>query len=96
MRSSRILVYLTAKAEKDLKTLSSAQRRRIFAKLEKADFSPNAPHVKKLAATKGCEPEIFRARIGTYRLLYILEGEDVIILRIVHRKDLEKAIRELL
>jgi len=29
-------------------------------------------------------------------LLYILEGEDVVILRIVHRKDLERAIRELL
>jgi len=89
------LVYLTAKAEKDLKALSPAQQRRILAKLEEVDFSPNAPHVKKITATKGREPEIFRARIGTYRLLYILEGEDVVILRIVHRKDLERAIREL-
>lgn len=90
------MVYLTARAEKDLKDLAPAQRRRILTRLEVADFSPDAPHVKKLAATKGREPEIFRARIGTYRLLYIFEGEDVVILRIVHRKDLERAIRELL
>ena len=90
------MVYLTARAEKDLKALSPSQQRRILSKLEEVDFSPNAPHVKKLAATKGRKAEIFRARIGTYRLLYILEGEDVVILRIVHRKDLERAIRELM
>jgi len=89
------LVYLTAKAEKDLKALSPAQQRRILAKLEKVDFSPDASQVKKLATTKGRKAKIFRARIGTYRLLYIFEGEDVVILRIVHRKDLERAIREL-
>ncbi len=89
------MVYLTARAEKDLKALTPDQRRRILSKLEEVDFSPNAPHVKKLVVTKGRKEEIFRARIGTYRLLYIFEGDDVIILRIVHRKDLERVIREL-
>ena len=63
--------------------------------MEKVDFSPDAPHVKKLVVTKDRKEEIFRARIGTHRLLYIFEGDDVIILRIVHRKDLERVIREL-
>ena len=42
------------------------------------------PHIKKL---KGDYKDIYRYRIGEYRLLYKIEGDFVYMLAIVNRKD---------
>ena len=89
------MIYLTPRAEKDLKALSRGQRARILSKLKALDFSPGAPHVKKLAALKGKGIDIYRARVGVYRVLYTLDEEKVVIFRIVHRRDLDRVIKGL-
>lgn len=87
------MILLVRRAEKDLEELSPVQRKRILKKLQSLDLSPESPHVKKLATLRG--EGIYRARVGVYRILFLTEGEDVVILRIVHRRDLERAIKEL-
>jgi mRNA interferase RelE/StbE len=70
------------RAIKDLESLSAAQRRRIFAKIEdlKNDL---AGDVKRLT---DFTPE-YRLRVGNYRVLFEVEDAVVVVYRIRHRKD---------
>lgn len=89
------MIYLTSRAEKDLKALSQGQRKRILSKLKTMDLSPGAPHVRKLAVLKGKGVDIYRARIGVYRVLYTWKKDKAVIFRIIHRRDLDRVIRGL-
>jgi mRNA interferase RelE/StbE len=66
----------------DLKALPKLAQRRIIAKIE-ALRNDLAGDVKKLT---GFTPE-YRLRVGDYRVLFEVEGNRVIIYRILHRKD---------
>jgi mRNA interferase RelE/StbE len=66
--------------EKDLK----AQVRQVIELVEKAGSFPELKDVKKL---KGGD-RYYRIRVGDYRVGLILEGDTVIFVRCLHRKDI--------
>ena len=77
-------VVFTRRAVRDLKKLEANKRRTI---LEKIRLFAEAPlqHAKKLT-----DPKIgtFRYRVGDYRIIFDMDGDNVVILRLGDRKDI--------
>ena len=79
------IVYKKSVA-RDLKRLSKAEALRILNQIEKelpkeADTHP---------ILKGQFAGLRKYRVGDYRVIYALLGDDVLILRIGHRRDVYK------
>jgi mRNA interferase RelE/StbE len=66
----------------DLKALPASAQRRIIAKIEEL-HNDLAGDVKRLTSFT---PE-YRLRVGDYRVLFEVDGNKVIVYRILHRKD---------
>jgi len=79
----RQLVY-TRRAIRDIKALDKAIRDRVKRGLEKLRENPSS-NVEKLS-----NPELgtFRYRIGDYRVIFDIEGSDIVVLRVGHRKEI--------
>jgi len=69
--------------KKDLKKISKPDQANILDRIEKT-LSIKAAHFPKL---KGEFKSLRKFRIGDYRVIYSLSGEDVLILKIAHRKE---------
>lgn len=61
--------------------------------LEIAPLPAGKTRIKKL---KGFTPPLYRLRIRDRRVLYRITGNDVILLTVVDRKELEKELKKLL
>ena len=77
-------LILTRRAEKDLDRLDEITRIRVIKAIERLVKSPENTDIKKL---KGME--VFRLRIGDYRVCFEIdkEAKAIIILRVRHRKE---------
>lgn len=77
------LVY-TKSAAKDIQKLDSVAKKRIGKKLKEYSNSP-LTYAKKLT-----DPKIgtYRWRIGNYRIVFDIEGNNLVILRVGHRKEI--------
>ena len=73
------------RALKDLKGLPVSEVRRVVAKAE-ALQNDLAGDVKRLTSFT---PE-YRLRVGNYRVLFAVEGPNVVVYRVLHRKDAYK------
>ena len=69
--------------KRDLKKLSKAEARRVLDQLEK-DLSDKP---KRFPALKGEFAGLRKYRVGNCRVIFAILGNDVLILRIGHRKD---------
>jgi addiction module RelE/StbE family toxin len=69
--------------KRDLKKLGSAEARRILDQLE--DDLSKKP--EKYPALKGEFAGLRKYRVGDYRVIFAILGQDVLVLRIGHRKD---------
>ena len=80
-------IQITSKAQKDLKKLHPAIRKRITTAILSLEISRYPRQSKYL---KGDAIAQFRLRVGGYRVLYDVYDDDavVLILRIGHRKDI--------
>ena len=79
-------ILLTKRALKDLDKIDADAKARIGDKLKTLMNDPTG-NSKKLS-----NPSIgtYRFRVGDYRIIFDLEKEDIIVLRIGHRKDIYK------
>jgi len=68
---------------KDLRSLPKDVRGRAALSILELSTSPSPQGVEKL---KGYE-RLYRIRVGDYRIVYEIIGEDVIIVAVSHRKD---------
>lgn len=75
-------VCFKPKAIKDLDSINNNGRQKILTKIELME-SDLPGDIKKLT---NFTPE-YRLRVGNYRVLFEIEKENVIIYRILHRKD---------
>ena len=75
-------VEFKPRAIKDLQVLPVAEHRRVVSKIEVLQNNLGGD-VKQLT---NFTPE-YRLRVGNYRVLFEVEGDKVIVYRIVHRKD---------
>ena len=71
---------------RDLKKLSKAEARRVLDQIEE-ELSKKADSYPVL---KGQFAGLRKYRVGDYRVIYAILGDDVLILRIGHRRDAYK------
>lgn len=78
-------VEISRTAEKQLRKLTVPDRRRVARALVGLGEDPHPPGWRKLSGYT----DVFRIRVGVYRVLYSVEGRRliVIILKLGHRKD---------
>ena len=91
---NKFRVALTEHAIADLTGISKDFRDQIhrdLKALESAPF-PSGAFIKRL---KGFRPLVYRLRSGDFRVLYHIQADNVIILRVIDRKVLERAIKRL-
>ena len=72
--------------QRDLKKLPKAEARRILSQIEE-ELSKNADAHPVL---KGQFAGLRKYRVGDYRVIYAILGNEVLVLRIGHRKDIYK------
>ncbi len=75
-------VELKPRAIKDLKALSVADQTRVIARIENLENNL-ARDVKRLS---NASPD-FRLRVGSYRILFEVDRDRVIIYRVIHRRN---------
>lgn len=82
---ARYKVEISRTAEKQLRKLGASDRRRVVHALIELGDDPHPPGSRKLNGYT----DVFRIRVGTFRVLYSVEGRKliVIILKIGHRKE---------
>lgn len=78
-------IILSAHIEKDIRGIPKKILEKIFVEIKKLSFDPRPKSVKKL---KGYE-NLYRIRIGNYRVVYTIEDKILIIeiIKIAHRQD---------
>jgi len=78
-------VEISRTAEKQLRKLKASDRGRVVHALVGLGDDPHPPGSRKLSGYA----DVFRIRVGVYRILYSVEGRRliVIILKLGHRKD---------
>jgi mRNA interferase RelE/StbE len=77
-------VVLTRRALKDLEKLDGQAKRRILEKLRLNSQDPLEHSVKLTDSKLGT----YRYRVGDYRIIFDLEGETLIVLRVGHRREI--------
>jgi mRNA interferase RelE/StbE len=79
------LVY-TQRAVKDIDRLDAGVKKRIGATLFRFKDNP-LQYAERLT-----DPELggYRFRIGDYRMIFDMEGNDIVVLRVGHRKEIYK------
>ena len=74
---------------KDLRSLPKDVRGRAALSILELATSPSPQGVEKL---KGYE-RLYRIRVGDYRIVYEIAGEDVTIVAVSHRKDVYRDLQ---
>jgi len=77
------LVY-TRRAVKDIQKLQPGIKKRIGAKLLQYQSSP----LKYAEVMSDSALGTYRFRVGDYRVIFDIEGNDVVVLRVGHRKEI--------
>ena len=69
-------IILSELSQKFLKKSDAVLRKRIFDKLEKLSFQPIGSDTKKIIG----RTNIYRVRVGKYRILYSVSNQELVIL----------------
>jgi mRNA-degrading endonuclease RelE of RelBE toxin-antitoxin system len=91
---ARYTVELSPRALEDHQALSPDVAARILKTLRQLEASP-LPRGDTVKHLQGFEAPTYRLRVGDYRAVYRIYGTVVVILRIMHRSELERALRDL-
>ena len=87
------------KAEHDLDSVEPNEALKIVDNIEKFLSVNPFPHKGRKKKIHGVMYPLYRLRIDTkndsYRIFYMIEKREVVILRIVRKKDVEKIIKSL-
>lgn len=78
-------IFFTKEARKDIERLDTVVKKRLHKKfLEIANSKDISRTAKKLVSFEAGE---YRIRVGDYRVIFDIEDNDLIVLRVRHRKD---------
>lgn len=83
-------IEFSANAEKEFKRLDKTTQKRVSKIVDNLETNPFPSQSKKLINS-----DYWRIRVGDYRVIYVIENEEVLILivKIGHRKDIYKKLR---
>ena len=89
------VVEVARRANGDISSLSTDAALRIARKMRELteDPGPRGDTIKRLVEIT---PVTYRLRIGDYRAIFRVDGNTVRVLRIVHRSELIRALKDLL
>jgi len=87
-------IQLTRTAAKDLDRLDPAPRDQLVRDLRDLQTDPTGrpPRIKRL---RGYGAPLYRLRSGDFRIVYRLDDDLITVLRVINRRDLERALRQL-
>ncbi|MBC8230068.1 type II toxin-antitoxin system RelE/ParE family toxin [bacterium] len=90
---NNFIINLSNRSQLDLKGLSKPVRNRIIRGLKQLETNPfprgnTIRRIQEMA-------DILRLRVGDYRVIYQLTENRVEIFRVIHRQELERALRTL-
>ena len=87
MAATRFVVHLTPSFQRDLESLALPLQTKVLREIKHLETNPfgPAPKIKKL---KGGGVGQWRLQIWPYRVRYDVEGQDVALYRVRHRKDI--------
>ena len=88
------VVDVTPRANADLQTLSADVALRISKKMRELANDP-WPHGDTIKRLQGLHAPTYRLRIGDYRAVFRIDERRVRVLRVVHRSELARALRDL-
>lgn len=91
MVEAKYKLKFTSISLKDIKNFDSTTRIRIIDELNKLLKSPYNIN-KDIKKLKGINKKIYRLRLGDLRIIYFLSDTEIVVLRIIDRKDLMKII----
>ncbi len=94
MPNSQYALKVAASVSKKLRSLDPPERRRLTRAILALAKDPYPPG-KKWKRLRGLRDQFVRLRGGDYRVLYEVFGDEVHILAVVHRRDLEKWLRQI-
>lgn len=77
-------ILITEKAQKDIKNLDSKTKQKIIEKLKYLSNDPISLSIKLINSKIG----EYRFRTGDYRVIFDIDDEIIVILKIGHRKDI--------
>ena len=77
-------ILITRRAQKDLDKLESSTARRVLLRLREIKALP----VAGAKALRDSRLGSYRLRVGDYRIIFDLEGSDIVVLRIGHCRDI--------
>ena len=82
-------IEVSATAERQIRKLSRADQLRVVRAIRALSTSPYPPGCRKLSG----HDDVFRVRIGRYRVLYSIEHRRliIIILKVADRKDIYRS-----
>ena len=83
-------IEFTPKAQRDFKALDGSVRGRIARRIDSLAENPYPPGIRKVEG----EDELYRLRVGDYRVLYQVQGKVllVLIVGIGHRREVYRRI----
>jgi len=87
-------VRLTASAQRDLDDIPTSEQGGVIAEVRSLEKDP-LPAGKNLKKLRSPKRSVWRLRHGNYRILYRVEGGQVMVIRVVNRRDLERAAERL-
>ncbi len=91
---NKLKVILTAHAISDLKELPQDYRNQAHQDLKILPLNP-FPHGTTIKHLKGLRPPVYRLRSGDYRVLCSIRRKEIIVLRVIDRKILERETKRL-
>ncbi len=87
-------LILSPKAVKDLDRFSDSICKKIATSMQALKENP-FPRGKLIRKIKGTKSDFYRLRVDTYRVFYFIEGNKVVILRVLSKKDAKRFIQHL-
>ncbi len=87
-------VVLSPGAARDLDDFSDAVCKRIAAGMKALEQNP-FPRGKLIKKIKGTSSDYYRLRVDKYRVFYFIEGNKIVILRVLSKKDTDRYIGKL-
>jgi len=84
-------IEVSATAERQIRKLRREDQLRVLRAIQPLATEPNPPGARKVRGY----PDVFRIRVGTFRILYRVEGRRllIIILKLGHRREIYRSLR---
>ncbi len=87
-------IILSPKAQKDLDRFRVNICKKISKDIRILENNP-FPRGKMIKKIKGKHSDFYRLRMDKYRVIYMIDGQHVVILRILNKRDTERFIQSL-